>query len=181
MAEGKGYDDAYDEANRAEFEERSKSNLMQRLMKKGLSKEDIIQEAHKELLAVYGDVKIWIVNGELVRSALFIEFTEGGHDKVYPFVPENEIWLDDDLSPEERKFVLLHEMYERNLMLKNWSYYVEEEQRLKHRRGNRFKSAHTAASALEFACRKNPELLDEKLKEEIENISKKCPLLLARS
>ena len=54
-----------------------------------------------------GAVKVWIIQGGLVRSLYFIHFTEGGHDLVYPhFVPKNEVWLDDDLSPGERKFVL---------------------------------------------------------------------------
>jgi len=181
LAEGKSYDEAYDEACKAEIEARSKSRLVKEIIKDSLSQDEILGKVHKELLADYGEVKVWLVNGELVRSALYLEFTEGGHDKVYSFVPENEIWIDDDLSPEERKFVLLHELYERNLMMKNWSYYVEEEQQLKHRRGNRFKSAHTAASALEIMCRRNPELLDEKLAEEVEKASKKAPLLIARS
>ncbi|MBN2052479.1 hypothetical protein JW756_03170 [Candidatus Woesearchaeota archaeon] len=178
MTGGKSYDDALDEADREELDERMKSKKMMEIKNQGFEN-DIIQLVHKELLAEYGDVNVWIVDGELVRSALYICFTEGGHDKVYAFVPENEIWIDDDLSPEERKFVLLHELYERNLMLKNWSYYVEEEQQLKHRRGNRFKSAHTAASALELVCRKNPAMLEEKFNEEVEKASKKVPLLVA--
>jgi len=181
MKEGMSYDEAIDEADKLELEERMKSKKILEIKNEGFDANDVINMVHKELLAEHGELKIWLVDGELVRSFIQVSFTEGGHDKVYSFVPENEIWIDDDLNPEERKFVLLHEMYERNLMFRNWSYYVEEEQQLKHRRGNRFKSAHTAASALELMCRKNPELLDEKLAEEIEKVDKKAPLLLTRS
>jgi hypothetical protein len=180
MKQGMGYDEALDEADKVELEERSRSKLMLETRKKGFGKDDIIREIRKELLAEYNELKVWVVDGELIRSALYVEFTEGGHGKIYSFVPENEIWIDDDLNPEERKFILLHELYERNLMLKNWSYYVEEEEQLKNRRGNRFKSAHTAASALEWMCRQNPGMLDEKLSQEVEKAIKKAPLLLAR-
>jgi hypothetical protein len=180
MKEGKSYEDALEAADFVELEARNKSEKMVKLGKKLFDKDEVIKRVRKELFEELGEVKVWIVDGELVRSALFIEFTEGGHDKVYPFVPENEIWLDDDLGPDERKFVLLHELHERNLMLKNWSYYVEEEEELKHRRGNRFKSAHTAASALELTCRKNPELLEEKLGAEIDEAEGKIKVLLAR-
>jgi len=180
MKEGKSYDKALEAANFVELEARNKSQKILALGKKLFNKEELMKRIHEELYAEYGDLKVWIVDGELVRSAIFIEFTEGGHDKVYAFVPENEIWLDDDLSAEEMRFIFLHELYERNLMLKNWSYYVEEEEQLKHRRGNRFKSAHTAASVLESLCRQKPELLEEKIREEIDKVTKNMPLLLAR-
>jgi hypothetical protein len=180
MKEGKSYEEALEAADFVELEARRQSSKILKLGKKAFDQNQLLKRIHRELLAEYGDVRVWIVDGELVRSALFIEFTEGGHDKIYSFVPGNEIWIDDDLNPEERKFIVLHELYERNLMLKNWSYFVEEEEQLRHRRGNRFKSAHTAASALELDCRQHPGLVDEKLNEEIEKLTKKAPLLLAR-
>jgi hypothetical protein len=39
-------------------------------------------------------VRVWIVNGRLVRSAFDIDFTAGGHDHVYEFVPEGEVWAE---------------------------------------------------------------------------------------
>ena len=60
-------------------------------------------------------VSVWIVDGRLVRSVFDIDLTEGGHDYVYEFVPENEAWIDNDLDEVERPYVLL---YERNLMAK---------------------------------------------------------------
>jgi hypothetical protein len=180
MKEGKSYEEALEAADFVELEARNRSEKMVKLGKKLFDKDEVIKRVRKELFADFGELKVWIVDGELVRSALFIEFTEGGHDKIYPFVPENEIWLDDDLSPDEKRLVMLHELHERNLMLKNWSYYVEEEEELKHRRGNRFKSAHTAASALELLCRKNPELLEEKLGAEIDEAEGKIKVLLSR-
>ena len=49
-----------------------------------------------------------------MRSVFDIDFTAGGHDYVYEFVPENEVWIDDDIEEQERGYVLLHELHERN-------------------------------------------------------------------
>lgn len=64
-------------------------------------------------------VKVWLVNGRLVRDNFYIHFTEGGHHYVYKFVPPNEIWIDDCLNPKEYGYVLFHEAIERNLMKYN--------------------------------------------------------------
>jgi hypothetical protein len=57
-------------------------------------------------------IKVWIMNGRLVRSVFDIDFTEGGHDYVYEFVPANEVWIDDAVEEPERPFVLLHELHD---------------------------------------------------------------------
>ena len=64
-------------------------------------------------------LSVWIINGRLVRSGFDDDFTEGGHDYVYEFVPRDEIWIDNDLEEVERPYVLLHELHERNLMAKD--------------------------------------------------------------
>jgi hypothetical protein len=155
MAQGMDYDRALDKADAAEKRERSKTRLAQEgreLLRCGLNAE-LIERIHEQILEKYStDVKVWLVSGDLVRSLLFIDFTEGGHDKVYKFVPEKEVWIDDDVMPEERKFILLHEMHERHLMSEGW----------------RYSKAHKDSSGLEFYCRRHPEQLDVKLKEEIE-------------
>ena len=66
----------------------------------------VIRRIHCQLLRSYSrDLRVWIVRGELVRDLFFIDFTEGGHDRVYKFVPPGEVWLDDDLRRTERPFV----------------------------------------------------------------------------
>jgi hypothetical protein len=57
-----------------------------------------------------------------VRSNYSLDFTQGGHDRVYSFIPQHEIWIDDDLSAKERSAVILHEINENNLMSKGMSY-----------------------------------------------------------
>ena len=94
-------------------------------------------------------MQVWLVDGELVRDLYFIDFVEGGHHYVYHFVPESEVWIDNDLSRVEYPFVILHELHERHLMRDEKLGYDE---------------AHNSSSAIEYQCRKKKNLLDKKLK-----------------
>ena len=94
-----------------------------------------------------GKPTICIVHGDMVRKNLKTDFTEGGHGLVYDFIPKDQVWIDDDIGPDEVKFVLLHELHERNLMRKGISY----------------DKAHLSASKLESMVRERPEDIDEYL------------------
>ena len=156
MARGVAYDKALDEADAVEKTERDKTlraKEAEELAKSGRP-DDLLRKVHKELLTEFSaDVKVWVVDGELVRDFFFIDFTEGGHDKVYKFVPAGEVWLDDDVNPAERKFILLHELHERALMARGWPY----------------ARAHRDSSRIEYECRHNPALLDAALRAEVKN------------
>ncbi len=92
-------------------------------------------------------ITVWIVNGRLVRSTFDIDFTEGGHDKVYEFVPGDEVWIDDAIIEQERGYILLHELHERNRMLSGWPY----------------SKAHAESSRIEYRCRHHPDELHDAL------------------
>ncbi len=62
--------------------------------------------------------KVWIVDGAAIRMQIFNEFIYGGNSERYPFIPENEIWIDNSISSEEFETTLAHETNERNLMAK---------------------------------------------------------------
>ncbi len=100
--------------------------------------------------ALENGVHVWLVNGRLVRSCYDIDFTEGGHDYVYEFVPRDEVWIDDDIHDNENGFVLFHELHERNLMAKGMDY----------------DAAHEDASRLERRYRNYPAELHEALANE---------------
>jgi hypothetical protein len=155
MQNGMDYDQAIDKADDAEKGERAKTALFQQgeaLLKSGQNSL-LLNKIHKEFLSEFGSAaKVWVVDGELVRDLFYIDFTEGGHDKVYKFVPAGEIWIDDDIMPEERRFILLHEMHERYLMSRGWNY----------------DKAHKDSSRIEFKCRLHPQELDVVLKKEIQ-------------
>jgi hypothetical protein len=154
MARGMDYDHALDKADAAEQSERAKTRLAldgQELRERHQDSR-LISSVHKELLEEWSDgVKVWVVDGELVRDLFFIDFTEGGHDKVYRFIPGGEVWIDDDVVPGERPFILLHEMHERRLMSRGWNY----------------DRAHRDSSRIEFYCRRHTDALERMLRREI--------------
>ena len=152
MSKGESYSKAVEFADKIEKRERTKEVIIKQGLQY-LDKRHLVEKVKLSLAKKYSSpkVKVWIVDGELVRSLFFIEFTEGGHDKVYRFVPEGEIWIDNDISLRERKFVLLHEAHERNLMSKGMTY----------------NKAHLDSSSIEFFCRHHPEVLDKSLDKEL--------------
>ena len=106
---------------------------------------------HDRLWKVLPDgLQVWFVKGRLVRSVYDIEFTEGGHEHVYEYVPHNELWIDNDIHQEEQGFVVFHELHERNLMAKGWKY----------------DDAHAEASRRERYYRNHPAELHEALTKE---------------
>jgi len=152
MAGGMTYDRAIEKADRAEQQERRKVNYLRKGIRPGLPKAELLAKVHKELLKSYSKyLSVWVADGQVVRDIFFIDYTEGGHDKVYAFIPAREVWLDDDLEPGERKFVLLHEVHERFLMTQ----------------GEKYFQAHRSASHIEYRCRHHPEELDQRLAEEL--------------
>ena len=85
--------------------------------------------------------QIELVDGEKVRDLYDIDWTEGGHGLVYKFIPNDEIWIDDDVKRDERKFIILHEATERDLM----------------KSGVKYEEAHKRASDIEWKYRHNPD------------------------
>jgi len=152
LAKGVPHDEAVCRADVMEKSERAKGVVLA----KGIGdmpREELLKKVRIKQIKKYCNkrVSVWIVDGELVRSLFFLDFTEGGHDKVYKFVPEGEVWIDNDVSLSERKFVLLHELHERNLMAKGMCY----------------DDAHRDSSRVEFFCRHNPVKLDGEIIREL--------------
>ena len=147
MAKGMSYDDALVQADLAERRERRKSGDLRKVTHRGKELPDAAAVHERLWKKLENGVSVWIVNGRLVRSAFDIDFTAGGHDHVYEFVPEGEVWIDNDIEEKERGFVLLHELHERNRM--------EE--------GLPYSKAHDESSRLEFRCRHHPDELHDAL------------------
>ena len=120
MARGKSYDEALVEADRRERIERRRAGDVKLMTHQGQDLPDA-RGVHVHLWRkLEHDVSVWIVNGRLVRSVFNIDFTEGGHDHIYEFVPENEVWIDNDLEEAERGYVLLDELHNA-LAAEGWS------------------------------------------------------------
>jgi hypothetical protein len=146
MEKGVSYDDALEAADKQERAERKKAGDVEKLTKGGNLPNP--QQVHVRLWkTLESGVSVWIVDGRLVRSVFDIDYTEGGHDYVYEFVPQNEVWIDNDVADVERPYVLLHELHERNLMAKGMPY----------------SKAHESSSKIEYYCRHHSEELHDKL------------------
>ncbi len=117
------------------------------------SKEALLRRIHQKRFAPYSSdqLAIWIVDGKLVRDFLFLDYDLGGHDRVYPWIPEREIWIESALSEKERLFILLHELHERFLM----------------GTGKKYPEAHQGATIIEDRFRDAPEDLEARIREEI--------------
>jgi hypothetical protein len=64
-----------------------------------------------------------LVDGTHVRDTYDSDFCQGGNGFAYPaFVPENEIWVDNCIPPDERALIAFHECVEAELMRKGASY-----------------------------------------------------------
>lgn len=146
MKQGMNYASAITYASSKERAERSRSRDSKKILDRAGIPNPV--KVHVRLLTdSTSGVKIWLIDGRLVRSDFYIDFTEGGHEYVYDFVPPFEVWLDNDLSLSEYPFVLLHELFERNLMSKGMVY----------------NNAHRRASKLEWSCRHDQKKLIAKL------------------
>lgn len=151
--EGTTEKDAHAKANRNEARERI-HDLPESLRALRSKHEELVKRIHKDLLQEWSTdaVKIWLVNGTLVRDFFLIEYASGGHDHVYPFIPEGEIWIEDILSEQERTFIILHELHERFLM----------------DGGKKYPEAHHGATIVEDYYRDHPAETEARIREELE-------------
>jgi hypothetical protein len=150
MAKGASYGDALTQADRVERKERRRAGDVRKVTHRGKELPDAGVVHERLWKKLENGVTVWIVNGRLVRSAFDIDFTAGGHDHVYEFVPEGEVWIDDAIEEKERGFVLVHELHERSRMAK----------------GLQYSKAHNESSHLEFHCRHHPDELHDALANE---------------
>lgn len=101
-------------------------------------------------------MQIWVVDGSAVRREIFAEFLYGGNPAPYLFVPQNEIWIDNDISAEEFKYTLAHELNEYKLMME---------------KGLSYSAAHDSSLSLERSMRKKDSLMVSGHENEIHKVS----------
>jgi len=79
----------------------------------------------KRQIGSIDDIKVFLVNGDEVKTKYFMDFVEGGngmvygvkHDETQPnYIPKDEMWVDADLELCSFPYVLLHEAVEMSLM-----------------------------------------------------------------
>ena len=145
MKAGKSYSFALRRADRREKSERKKAGDIRGASIRRIAAQ---KKAKVRLFSkTAGGISVFIVRGRLARSIFDIDFTEGGHDLVYDYVPKNEVWIDNDVLARERPYIILHELYERDLMKKGLGY----------------SSAHKKASRIEWRARRSVDFLEKNL------------------
>ncbi len=155
MAEGKDYGTAIGEADTVEQKLRDEDPKVWELKSKlETDRDSVLNQIHKDFLKDYSNdkVKTYVVHSQTIRNVLYIDWVAGGHDKIYPlFIPKNEIWIDNDIIEEEKKYVLLHELNER--------YWMSQ--------GLEYNESHELALKKEAEAYKTPEKIEEFIKGEI--------------
>jgi len=68
------------------------------------------------LLGTRGKLRIYLV-ATTPTKRIYVDWTEGGHDVVYNFIPKNEVWISDNLPPLELLLTQIHELRERRRMI----------------------------------------------------------------
>lgn len=139
-------------ANHAEKRERLKY-IRKSIPFHKVNNKKIIEKIHINLLKDYDEIKIWLVDGEIVKKNLLLDYALGGHDLIYDFIPNKEIWIEKTIPVLERKFVILHELHERFLMLQGFNY----------------PHAHHKAIILENYFYNHPQKIEDRILLEIKN------------
>lgn len=98
-----------------------------------------VADLRLKLLGKNKKTKIYLSDGAKLRQNLDPSFCFGGHFKVYDYIPKGEVWIDNATQEKERKYVLVHELYELQLMSQ----------------GKNYNNAHDFANAAEKEARRN--------------------------
>ncbi len=147
---GMDIDAARVKADHVESKERKRAGDIRKMTRGGKVLPDPSQVHRRLWKKLANGVSVWIVNARLVRSVFDDDFASGGHDHVYEYIPEDEVWIDDTLKAAERPYSLVHELHERNLMIK----------------GTDYDTAHADSSKLERRLRRHPDELHQALAKE---------------
>lgn len=63
------------------------------------------------------------VDGAYIRDHVFVDYVEGGHFYRYGWIPEDQIWMEDEMSLIDRVCTGVHETHERYRMkYLGWNY-----------------------------------------------------------
>jgi hypothetical protein len=77
---------------------------------------------NKKLFLVIGKIRFYTINEDWIDSNITSEFAEGGNWLRWDFIPENEIWILENLSDFKKRKTALHELIEVLWMQQGYSY-----------------------------------------------------------
>ncbi|MFA5853731.1 MAG: hypothetical protein WC866_01455 [Patescibacteria group bacterium] len=95
-----------------------REELKQKLCLPGPVPDFVVSKTHDEAR----QLDIWHVRGDIIRQYHDPHFVFGGHDLVYAYVPKRTVFIDVCQDEREIPYSLHHEIVERELMEKGWTY-----------------------------------------------------------
>jgi len=69
-----------------------------------------------------GNLQVWIVDGSYIRGHIDEEFTNFGQHYSFPYIPKNELWIEQETKNDERQFFIDHLLVEHRLMAQGVPY-----------------------------------------------------------
>lgn len=81
-----------------------------------------LQNVYKKPVGERNGLTVWVVDGYNVRRDIYPDFGFSGNGYAYKFIPENEIWIDGEISCEEMEYSIALELKEYELMSKGMYY-----------------------------------------------------------
>lgn len=118
------FDKEWTDVDYKKLPEQEQIDIIQSLFNDILEVEKVFENSLQKVhIGNFREFRIYTVNGSYIRRhpEMDVDFEAGGNDKAYGFIPEYEIWLDNDLDRSEYKYILCHEYIERWFM-KNKDY-----------------------------------------------------------
>lgn len=69
------------------------------------------------------DVEVWLVDGDKIRKKYCKAFVDSGNGETYKWIPRQEIWVEQDMNPDDIPASVLHEYMEASLVKKKKASY----------------------------------------------------------
>ena len=96
-----------------------------------------LKPPYLEQVDKHGDLNIWIVDGNYIRGHIDEKFTNFGQHFRFSYIPEKELWLDQEAYNDERQFFIEHLLVEYRLMKHGMPYEDAIVEADKHERNER--------------------------------------------
>lgn len=155
VEQGENPIEAYKKALQFEKNAREKVNNVKfnPHLSNGSNRNEIYIEKYETIKTKDQSIIVWIINGILVRQLFKTDFVEGGHGYIYQWIPNDEIWIEQDLKNDEIDFIIYHEFIELILM---------KDKKID------YQKAHEVAAKKEFEMRQRISNMKKQMKYEID-------------
>lgn len=80
---------------------------------------DAINKCKADTLGKINDFIIYMVDAEIIRDAIDMDFTTGGNPARYSYIPNNEIWIENTMHVNDIFPTIVHEYLECFMMQKH--------------------------------------------------------------